>query len=144
MIIMYRPTINWANLTCMFSGITEAGSITRSIDFGSKGSLTWSLLSWQIHTREVLLFALIQTNGRQYARFAISISCFKTEKTSSFTWSVSEFKLFKWTLQIQDNFVLHYEMLEKRPALPQHWQVVFTLKNLQFFLMFLSCRKACF
>lgn len=67
----------------LFAGITEAGFITESTDYGSSGSPTWNLLLRRAHMREDLIFALIQMHGRRCARYGLSnLSCL----FDHFTW----------------------------------------------------------
>lgn len=106
----------------LFAGITEAGFTTESSDYGSSGSPTWNLLLRRTHMREGPIFALIQMHGRRCARYGLSnISCLFYHFTLVISWSTFGFISKKETeSKMQDNFVVHYEALEKRPPLPQH------------------------
>lgn len=67
-----------------------------------------------------------ETIRKVCCHFCISI-CYLVDSRISHSAINNLIKDIDWVLKfMQDNFVLHYDMIEKRPALPQHWQI-FTL-----------------
>lgn len=58
-----------SRLHFLCAGTTAAGSITENIGCGLCGLPTWSLSSRRMHMREGLTFVLIQTHGRQSAKY---------------------------------------------------------------------------
>lgn len=85
--------------------------------------------------REVLIYVLTQIHGKQSARLVVPlpIGCYIVPPMLSpqsfggyilpphvsFYWIIAP-RMINLFILLQENFVVHYDMLEKRPVLPQH------------------------
>jgi hypothetical protein len=101
------------------SDIIVDGFTIENCGCGSQEFLTWSHLSRLLVMNGVLTAALIQTIGRQSVRFGhVNLYCD----------CVASLMLYRKMIRVrgllQDNFVLHYDLVEKKPSLPSAYQII--------------------
>lgn len=131
---------------------TGVGFTTKSSVGGLRDHPAWSRLWKQTHMREEHIMVLIQAHLKWSARLVfMNIKSQWCSLTLSFAPNYVEFSVWqacsivglRCIISLQDNFVLHYEMVEKRPRLPERWRGIksFIVKCL-FMNLVLQCSNS--